>query len=182
MGVNETISVGAAQEITIGAVQAVTIGANQTVNVGANQSTSVGSNQTLQRGAERTAIGRAPTLDERCEGADRSASAMRARPASARTIRSRVGKNLTINAGDSVTIKTGSASITMKKDGTIVDQGQGHHDRRQRQDQRQGVERHHDEGQQDQAELISRRKAMSAGNESMEDFGRSTPADGDWRS
>jgi type VI secretion system secreted protein VgrG len=34
-----------------------------------------------------------------------------------------VGKNLVINAGDSVTIKTGSASITMKKDGTIIIKG-----------------------------------------------------------
>jgi len=35
----------------------------------------------------------------------------------------KVGKNLVIDAGDSVTIKTGSASITMKKDGTIHIEG-----------------------------------------------------------
>jgi type VI secretion system secreted protein VgrG len=35
----------------------------------------------------------------------------------------KVSKNLMIDAGDSVTIKTGSASITMKKDGTIVIKG-----------------------------------------------------------
>jgi type VI secretion system secreted protein VgrG len=35
----------------------------------------------------------------------------------------KVGKNVVIDAGDSVTIKTGSASITMKKDGTIVIKG-----------------------------------------------------------
>jgi len=34
-----------------------------------------------------------------------------------------VGKNLVIDAGDSISIKTGSASITMKKDGTIVIKG-----------------------------------------------------------
>jgi type VI secretion system secreted protein VgrG len=34
-----------------------------------------------------------------------------------------VGKSLVIDAGDSVTIKTGSASITMKKDGTITIKG-----------------------------------------------------------
>ena len=34
-----------------------------------------------------------------------------------------VAKNLVIDAGDSVTIKTGSASITMKKDGTITIKG-----------------------------------------------------------
>ena len=34
-----------------------------------------------------------------------------------------MGKNLVIDAGDSVTIKTGSASISMKKDGTITIKG-----------------------------------------------------------
>ncbi|MGB0128040.1 MAG: hypothetical protein WBP72_15170, partial [Rhodocyclaceae bacterium] len=33
------------------------------------------------------------------------------------------GKNLFLDAGDSITIKTGSASIMMKKDGTIVIKG-----------------------------------------------------------
>ncbi|WP_141699200.1 hypothetical protein [Candidatus Thiosymbion oneisti] len=34
-----------------------------------------------------------------------------------------IGKNLTIDAGDSITLTTGSASISMKKDGTITIQG-----------------------------------------------------------
>jgi type VI secretion system secreted protein VgrG len=34
-----------------------------------------------------------------------------------------VGKNFVLDAGDSITLKTGSASITMKKDGTITLQG-----------------------------------------------------------
>ena len=34
-----------------------------------------------------------------------------------------VGKNLNVTAGDSITLKTGSASITMKKDGTITIKG-----------------------------------------------------------
>jgi type VI secretion system secreted protein VgrG len=35
----------------------------------------------------------------------------------------KVGKNLVVDAGDSITIKTGQASITMKKDGTITIKG-----------------------------------------------------------
>jgi type VI secretion system secreted protein VgrG len=35
----------------------------------------------------------------------------------------KVGKNFVIDAGDSITIKTGSASISMKKDGTIIIKG-----------------------------------------------------------
>jgi type VI secretion system secreted protein VgrG len=34
-----------------------------------------------------------------------------------------VAKNLTINAGDQITITTGDASILMKKDGTITIKG-----------------------------------------------------------
>jgi type VI secretion system secreted protein VgrG len=34
-----------------------------------------------------------------------------------------VGKKLVIDAGDQITIVTGSASITMKKDGTITIKG-----------------------------------------------------------
>jgi len=34
-----------------------------------------------------------------------------------------VGKHFSLNAGDSITLVTGSASITMKKDGTIVISG-----------------------------------------------------------
>ena len=46
-----------------------------------------------------------------------------ARRRSARTIRLQVGKKLLIDAGDQITIQTGSASITMKKDGTITIKG-----------------------------------------------------------
>ena len=35
----------------------------------------------------------------------------------------KVGNNYVLNAGDSVTIKTGDASITMTKDGTIIIKG-----------------------------------------------------------
>ena len=35
----------------------------------------------------------------------------------------KVGKNLVIDAADSISITTGSASITMKKDGTIIIKG-----------------------------------------------------------
>ncbi|MHB8473112.1 MAG: type VI secretion system Vgr family protein [Gammaproteobacteria bacterium] len=106
VGINETISVGAAQEITVGAAQTVTIGANQTVNVGADQSISVGANMS------------------ETVGGDQSYSVTGGRSASVgKDDALKVAKNLVIDAGDSVTIKTGSASITMKKDGTITIKG-----------------------------------------------------------
>ncbi|WP_256354621.1 type VI secretion system Vgr family protein [Variovorax sp. dw_308] len=106
VGVNETISVGAAQEITIGAAQALTIGAAQTVNVGADQSSSIGGamSTTVAKDESRSVAGGRTTSI----GKDDALS---------------VGKNLTITAADSISITTGDASITMKKDGTITIKG-----------------------------------------------------------
>ena len=94
VGINEAITVGVAQEVTVGAMRAVTVGASQTINVGANQSVSIGANLSESVGASRSA---------KVEKDDSLT----------------VGKNLTIDAGDQIVIKTGKASITMKKDGTI---------------------------------------------------------------
>jgi type VI secretion system secreted protein VgrG len=94
VGINEAITVGAAQEITVGATRAVTVGASQTINVGANQSVSIGANLTESVGGSHSvSVEKDNTLT--------------------------VGKNLAIDAGDQIVIKTGKASITMKKDGTI---------------------------------------------------------------
>lgn len=114
VGVNETITVGAAQEITIGAVQAVTVGAGQTIDVGASQTLSVGASQSISvTGDMSEEVGGAQSYSV---GKDRSTT-VTADDAL------KVGKNLVIDAGDSVTIRTGNASITMKKDGTIQIKG-----------------------------------------------------------
>jgi type VI secretion system secreted protein VgrG len=106
VGVNETISIGAAQEITVGGIQAIAVGASQEVRVGANQSTSVEKNLSTDVGADETRSvtgGRISSI-----GKDDSIH---------------VGKNFILDADDSVTIRTGSASIVMKKDGTITIKG-----------------------------------------------------------
>jgi type VI secretion system secreted protein VgrG len=122
VGVNETIAIGAAQEIAIGAMQTVTIGAMQTISVGASQSTTVGAAQTNSIGAAQTTT----------VGADRKLAVSGAQNTSVGKGRTTsvaeddalsVGKNLKITAADSITITTGSASITMKKDGTITIKG-----------------------------------------------------------
>jgi type VI secretion system secreted protein VgrG len=138
VGINETITVGAAQEITVGAMQAITVGANQTTNVGVNQSidvgaaqsTTVGAAQTIKVGAAQSVkVGAAQTVDVGAGaslkvGADRAVSVAGGRSTNvSKDDALKVGKNLVIEAGDSVTIKTGSATISMKKDGTIEIQG-----------------------------------------------------------
>ncbi len=138
VGINETISVGAAQQITVGAAQTVTIGANQTTNVGANQSTSVGSAQSNTIGAAQTInvgadqslkVAAAQNIDVGAAanlkiGADWAIKVSGGRGSDiGKDDAIKVGKNFLVDAGDSVTLKTGSASITMKKDGTITIKG-----------------------------------------------------------
>jgi type VI secretion system secreted protein VgrG len=138
VGINETITVGAAQEITIGGLQAVTIGAVQTISVGASQSTSVGAGQTNTIGAAQTTtvgaarsvtVGAAQTTKVAANasmtvGGDEARSVTGGRTTSVGKDDSiKVTNNFVLDAGDSVTIKTGDASITMKKDGTIAIKG-----------------------------------------------------------
>jgi len=122
VGANETISVGAAQEITVGAMQAITVGASQTTTVGANQTNSIGSNQSNTVGKNRTT--KVTSNSSTTIGGDEGRSVTGARTTSIGKDDSlSVAKNLVITAGDSISITTGSASIVMKKDGTIFIKG-----------------------------------------------------------
>ena len=122
VGVNETITVGAAQEITVGGLQAVTVGAIQTVTVGASQSTTVAAARSLDVGAAQTTnIGSNASMTI---GGDEARSISGTRTTSiTKDDALNVGKNLVIQAADSIAITTGSASIMMKKDGTITIKG-----------------------------------------------------------
>jgi type VI secretion system secreted protein VgrG len=114
VGINEAITVGAAQEVTVGTMRIVTVGINQDVNIGSNLSESIGSDHQESVGDNRTtSIGKDDTLKV---GENRNTSV-------GKDDSLNVGKNFVIDAGDQVVIKTGQASITMKKDGTITIQG-----------------------------------------------------------
>ena len=122
VGVNETIAIGAAQEVAIGAFQAITVGANQTTSVGKDQSNTIGGGQTTKVGKDRavTVGGNLSTSVDK----DESRKVTGGRSADVgKDDALKVAKNLVIDAGDSVSITTGSASITMKKDGTITIKG-----------------------------------------------------------
>lgn len=106
VGINELINVGAAQEVNIGAAQTITVGAAQVTSVGLDQMTNVGVHRSVNvgvsqshhvGGARKATVGKDDHLD--------------------------VATHLVINAGESVTIKTGDASIIMKRDGTITIKG-----------------------------------------------------------
>ena len=131
VGVNETIAVGAAQEIAIGAFQAVAIGAYQTINVGANQSTNVGANQIDQRRCEPVDVTWAQIapstwaepVDERRQGRIALGNGRPHHEHRQGRLRSRSARISSSMPATRSRIKTGSASITMKKDGTIVIKG-----------------------------------------------------------
>ena len=114
VGVNETVAIGAAQEITIGGLQAIAVGVTRSVSVGTSESKSVGTKQSIDVGSDRTLS----------VGGKQGTQIAKARTTSVGEDDSlKVGKNLVIDVADSITIKTGSASITMKKDGTITIKG-----------------------------------------------------------
>ena len=130
VGAAETVGVGAAQSINVGAArsivvastqshaigggdshtiggsQSVSVASGQTVRVGSDQSTTVGANHALNVSADSTtAIGGNNMMDV---GADMGV---------------KVGAKMVIDVADEISLVCGSASITMKKDGTITIKG-----------------------------------------------------------
>lgn len=118
IAINKAETIGAAKELTIGGLYQVTVGGvmNETVamakaqEVGATKSTMVAgdvsenynSNQSTTVAQDHSeAIGKNQTLTV---GENQSIT---------------VGKNLNIEVGDEIILRTGKASIVMKKDGTI---------------------------------------------------------------
>ncbi len=146
VGVNDMLNVGGAQEVTVGGLQAITVGGlqavtvgltraktvgvSETVNIGTTQSINVGAAQTVNVGAaQSTTIGAGQTVSVGADlgetiGGSHSESVSKDRSASITGSDAlKVGKTLAIEAADEIAIKTGSASIVMKKDGTITIEG-----------------------------------------------------------
>jgi type VI secretion system secreted protein VgrG len=98
VGLTRTHTVGVNEAITVGAAQEVTVGAARVLTVGANQTTTIGGNHSVSVGKEET------------HGVAKDAKWT-------------VGKKLLIDAGDEITIQTGSAKIQMKKNGDILIEG-----------------------------------------------------------
>ncbi len=114
-------NVGAAMALNVGAVLAIDVGAAMSTNVGAAKSLTVGANNSKDVGGDDTeAVGGSKTvtiakeLTETIDGGHtetvKKAYALKA-------------KSIAIDAEDEITIKTGDASISMKKDGTITIKG-----------------------------------------------------------
>jgi len=98
VGESESISVSKGQTISVGKAQSLTVGDGRTVNVGKDESITIGKKQDVNVGdARKTSIAKDDALS--------------------------VGKKLIVSAADEISLTTGSASIIMKKDGTITIKG-----------------------------------------------------------
>ena len=106
-------NVGAAMALNVGAALAIDVGAAMSTNVGANSSKNVGGDDSENVDGGKT-VAIAKDLSESIDGGH-AESVTKAYALSA--------KSIAINAEDEITIKTGDASISMKKDGTITIKG-----------------------------------------------------------
>ncbi|MCE6959794.1 type VI secretion system tip protein VgrG [Cereibacter sphaeroides] len=114
IGASRSVSVGAGQTHSIGASDGWTIGAAQTVSIGTDQSVSIGAKQTISTGADQTtSVGGGRSLSVAKDDMQKADGAMGIS----------VGKTYVLDVKDEVTIKCGSAQVTLKKDGTIVLKG-----------------------------------------------------------
>ncbi|MBZ9961179.1 type VI secretion system tip protein VgrG [Mesorhizobium sp. B2-4-2] len=138
VGAAETRSVAGFQKNTIGATRSVSVALGQSHDVGASDSWTVKSDQTVKINGNQTfkvdgdhastiGKGRAAKITADDGTQIDGAHSLKVGKGSAIDVAEDMsiasGKNITINAKDSITLECGSASITMKKDGTILIDG-----------------------------------------------------------
>jgi type VI secretion system secreted protein VgrG len=98
IGENQTETIGKDKETTVGAKYIETIGADKTLSIGANHTEEIASDMSITVGKNLVeSIGKNYSCD--------------------------ISSKLEFNAGDQITLKTGSASIVMKSNGDITIKG-----------------------------------------------------------
>jgi len=114
VGKNETISIGKNRTEDVGENENITIGKDREESVGGNEKIEVAKDREHTVGQnEKINIGKKHTIEV---GDDRETII-------GKDDKSQVSKKFYLEAGDEITLKTGDASITMKKDGTIQIKG-----------------------------------------------------------
>jgi type VI secretion system secreted protein VgrG len=138
VGINEAITVGAAREVTVGGLQTITVGAYQAITVAGYQKLSVGATHTITvGGAQQISVGAAQKVsvagnEDYSIGGKQSVSiggdcgekiGGKLGVDVSGEVEMKSGKKIEINAADEISLVVGSASLLMKKDGTIVLKG-----------------------------------------------------------
>jgi type VI secretion system secreted protein VgrG len=129
-GHDERISVGNDQTITIGKDRKESVGEDESITIGKDRRESVGGDETVNIGKNRThSIATNDALNVGGKHAVQVGKDQDVQVAGNRTTKVAkedkldVGKKLFVNAADEIVLKTGDASLTMKKDGTITLKG-----------------------------------------------------------
>jgi type VI secretion system secreted protein VgrG len=137
VGNDRTTTVGASHSETVGASQTIQVGSNRTETIGADLTLTVAGDQAVavQAGRSVTVGGdRSETTGAACEvsvGLDLNETIGKSRVVQvgqdhveeAEKSRTLTAKSIRIEAGDEITLKTGKAQITMKKNGDISIRG-----------------------------------------------------------
>lgn len=130
VGAAEIRTVGAEQANTIGGRRVMTVGASQTHSIGSNDGWSIGGAQSVTIAKDQAvSVGGAMTVkvakDQTTEvsGGQTTKVAKKALHEIGEDMAIISGKTITLEAKDVITLKTGKATISMKKDGTIVIEG-----------------------------------------------------------
>ncbi|MEZ5505808.1 MAG: type VI secretion system tip protein TssI/VgrG [Gammaproteobacteria bacterium] len=134
VGANQTESVASNQSVTVGQNQSVTVGSNQSVTIGVNCAETIGAAKELTIGGLfQVSVGGA--MNETVAGVKAEEVGASKNVLVAVSMSEDVGKNRSISVGDTsshsakkiritaedeLSIKVGKASLTLKKDGTIV--------------------------------------------------------------
>ena len=122
IGENRTESVGGNESISITRDRTESVGGNENISVKQSQSLWVSKDQALSVTGDRSAIiDKSETIKI---GKDQTVSVGRNRLTSVdHDDKLSVGKKLLIDAGEEIVLQTGSASITLQKNGTILIKG-----------------------------------------------------------
>ncbi len=124
VGHNESLSVGNDRTRDVAENESVSVGANRTHGVGDDEKISVGKNQTVTIGEKHTV--NVTKGQDLTVGEGRSMTIGKALTVNVGENESRdVAKNFVLNCGDSLLLKCGSASISLKENGNIVVKGTG---------------------------------------------------------
>ncbi len=121
VGANYAETVGGAMQLTVGGALAVTIGGAIAETIGAAKEENVAGSKSVSVGGSRTeTIGDSSSISV---SDDASESVGKNKSTSVGKTYSLSAKNVAIVAEDQITLKAGSASITMKKSGEIIIDG-----------------------------------------------------------
>jgi type VI secretion system secreted protein VgrG len=119
---NESVTVGATRTLTVAAADSTTVGGAHSLTVGGSDSVTVGGAQSLDVAKDRTVtVGGAQSVDIGKDGTVTVGAGRKVNISKDDVLE--IGGKLSINVATEISIKTGDAVITMKKNGDITLKG-----------------------------------------------------------